>query len=415
MRNQQSRRPVRLELERGWRLSADISGPEVALAAAELEESLGPSGDVGFEVLLARGEGGGDGFRRRAAPQRLELHGDSPRGLLFGAYATLEELGERWPWPGERRARPRGAPSIEEEVERDPALPGRCLALGERALLDDGEDWIVWAARNRLNSIFVHVSAEEDPVGAAPESYWLDRRERLVGLARERGMALEHGGHLLPELLPHHQLQALVRGGRLDEGARRTVEQYALGHPEAEVVHLWGADVPGGAGGGRDASEAALRMANALAEAVEAVRPEAEVAFLAYHETEEVPRGVKPRPNVCLAFAPRERCYQHALTDPDCNRNGRYRELLLAQLEHFRAAGAAPARVFEYWFDAIRFSGGVPDLSRPMADDLAFYRDAGVHTVQMLITGHGGPPPPHPNPPAFARLSWNPGGWRDQD
>jgi hypothetical protein len=42
-----------------------------------------------------------------------------------------------------------------------------------------------------------------------------------------------------------------------------------------------------------------------------------------------------------------------------------------------------------------------------MARDLAFYRDAGVHTVQMLITGHGEPPARHPNPCAFARLAWN--------
>jgi hypothetical protein len=76
-------------------------------------------------------------------------------------------------------------------------------------------------------------------------------------------------------------------------------------------------------------------------------------------------------------------------------------------LEHFGAAGAAPPRAFEYWFDAIRFAS-VPDLSQAMAEDLGFYRDAGVHTVQMLITGHGRPPRPHPNPPAFARLCWNP-------
>jgi hypothetical protein len=99
-----------------------------------------------------------------------------------------------------------------------------------------------------------------------------------------------------------------------------------------------------------------------------------------------VPDGVRPRPNVCLVFAPRERCYKHSLTDPSCRRNARHRNLLLAQVEHFRAAGAAPPRVLEYWFDAIRFPGGVPDLTAPMADDLRFYRGAGVDTVQILAT-----------------------------
>jgi hypothetical protein len=115
---------------------------------------------------------------------------------------------------------------------------------------------------------------------------------------------------------------------------------------------------------------------------------------------------VRPRHNVCLVFAPRERCYDHALSDPACRRNARYRQLVVAQIEHFRAAGAAPPRIFEYWFDAILFAHGVPDLTETIAADLAFYRDAGAHTVQMLATGHGRPPRLHPNPSAFARRAW---------
>jgi hypothetical protein len=222
-------------------------------------------------------------------------------------------------------------------------------------------------------------------------------------------MTVEHGGHLLPELLPRDAVRALSREGRLDDASRETVERHVLAHPEADVLHLWGADVPAGGSGGREASEAALRAANALGEVAESLRPGTQVAFLAYHDTLDAPRGVRPRENVCLVFAPRERCYEHALADPDCRTNPRYRDALLEQIEHFGATGAAPPRVFEYWFDAILFAGGVPDLTETMADDLAFYREAGVHTVQMLMTGHGRPPAPHPNPPAFARLAWDPG------
>jgi Domain of unknown function (DUF4838) len=398
---------VRLELERGWRLEADRSRPEAALAAAELEAALGAPGADGVCVVLSHDHGTRDRFRRRAAPSRVELHGESPRGLLFAVYSTLKELGERWPWPGEHRARSDRA-ALADQVEDGPALAGRCLVLGERALVDDAEDWITWAARNRLNRVFVHASTAASPAGAAPEATWRERRDGAVALARERGMTIEHGGHLLPELLDSDDLRALAEGGGLTEGAQRVVEEHVLAHPEADVLHLWGADVPTGAGGGRDASEPALRTANALAELADAVRPGTRLAFLAYHETEAVPRGVRPRKNVCLVFAPRERCYDHALADPECACNSRYRELLLAQIDHFRAAGAAPPCVFDYWFDAILFAGGVPDLTRTMANDLAFYRDVGVHTVQMLITGHGRTPSPHPNPPAFARLAWNP-------
>jgi hypothetical protein len=107
-------------------------------------------------------------------------------------------------------------------------------------------------------------------------------------------------------------------------------------------------------------------------------------------------------------FAPRERCYEHSLSDADCSRNRAHRDRLLAQIEHFAAAGAAPPRVFEYWFDAILFSGGVPDLTGTIRDDLRFYSEAGVDTVELLMTGHGRAPSPHPNPPAFARFAWDP-------
>src|SRR5947209_559178 len=399
---------VEVDFSGGWPLAGDLRAPEAALAATELEAVLGASGGAGAEILLSHREGAGDGFRRQVAPGQLRLEGDSPRGLLCGAYATLEELGARWDWPGQDASPGRVRARLAARREDAPALEGRCLVLGERALLEEADDWIVWAARRRLNAIFVHVSTRPDPAGAAPEALWRQCRDRAAALARERGVAIEHGGHLLPELLSTEDLRAMAKGGAPSREGLGILEEHVRAHPEADVVHLWGADLPAGGGGGQAASEAALRTANAVAEVVEGVSPRAQVAYLAYHDTEDVPRGVAPRPNVCLVFAPRERCYEHALTDPGCRRNARHRELFCAQVEHFAAAGAAPARVFEYWFDAILFAGGVPDLTQTMARDLAFYHQAGAHTVQMLMTGHGRSPRPHPNLPAFARLAWSP-------
>jgi hypothetical protein len=397
---------IQIALARGWRLAANPSDPAAALAAAELEAALGRPGDAGIEIGLTHAGDRGDGFRRRVEPERIELHGDSRRGLLFGVYRTLEDLGLRWEWPGKEPGQARGA-QLEEVLEDAPALPGRCLVLGERAALEDAESWIVWAARNRLNTLFVHVSTEPDPVGSAPEAEWRERRGRALELARERGMTIEHGGHLLPELLSADELRALAAGGSPSHETEEILAEHVREHPEADVLHLWGVDVPGGRSDGDSASEAALRTANAVAEVAEGERPGVQVAYLAYHDTEEVPRAVRPRGNVCLLFAPRERCYEHSLSDPSCRTNRRHRDLLLAQIEHFGAAGAPPPRVFEYWFDAILFSGGVPDLTETMAEDLRFYAESGVHTVQLLMTGHRSPPPPHPNPPAFARLAWD--------
>jgi hypothetical protein len=339
---------VDIDPTRGWRLAADLSNPTVALAAAELEAALGRPGEDLIEISLSHAGGTGDGFRRRARPARVELHGDSPRGLLFGVYRTLEELGLSWPWPGQKRGRAQGA-QLEELIEDAPTVPGRCLALGERALLEDAESWIVWAARNRLNALFVHVGMGREPTGAAPEATWRECRGRALELARERGTTIEHGGHLVPELLPARELSAVAAGEPPSEGARQVLADHVRAHPEADVLHLWGADLPAGASGGHEASEAALRTANAVGEVAERERPGVQVAYLAYHGTLDVPRAVRPRSNVCLLFAPRERCYEHSLAERSCRRNRHYRDLLLAQVEHFAAAGAPPPKVFEYW------------------------------------------------------------------
>jgi hypothetical protein len=163
---------VELDLSEGWRVSG---APEAALAAAELEEGLagitggsGRSGRVSFE--LVESGGAGEGFRWEATPAVIRLEGAGWSGLLHGVFGLLAALGVRWPWPG--RAVRVGSPllAVPATVEEEPVLPGRCLVLGERGLLEAAEDWIVWAARNRLNTIFAHVSTQRAPLGTAPEA-----------------------------------------------------------------------------------------------------------------------------------------------------------------------------------------------------------------------------------------------------
>jgi len=404
---------VELDVSGGWRVSG---APEAAVAAAELEQGLAAlaggsrrGGGVVFE--LVEGGGTGEGFRWEATPAAIRLEGAGPRGLLCGVFGLLAALGVRWPWPGRAVRIGAQALALPETLEEEPVLPGRCLVLGERALLEAAEDWIVWAARNRLNTIFVHVSTRRAPFGAAPEALWQQRRERPVALARERGMAIEHGGHLLPELLPAEalaraadELRAGTPAGAV-QALQAAVSAHARAHPEADVLHLWGADSVAGAGTGRARSEEALRLTNAVAAAVERVDPGAALASLAYHDTVAVPVAVRPRRNVCLLWAPRERSYDHRA---DGGPNAGLWELFQRQVAHHGAAGARPPRVFEYYVDAIRFAGGVPELGAVMAADLPAYAAAGAHTVQALMTGAGAWRAPHPNPWLFGRLAWNP-------
>ena len=104
-------------------------------------------------------------------------------------------------------------------------------------------------------------------------------------------------------------------------------------------------------------------------------------------------------------WAPRERSYDDRV---DGGPNAGLWDLFQRQVAHYAAAGARPPRVFEYYVDAIRFAGSVPELGGVVATDLVAYAAAGAHTVQALMTGAGAWRTPHPNPWLFSHLAWNP-------
>jgi len=100
-------------------------------------------------------------------------------------------------------------------------------------------------------------------------------------------------------------------------------------------------------------------------------------------DTIEPPARVAPHPRVSAEFAPRERCYGHALDDPSCATNAFYRRALDAHLERF----AGRVDVFEYYGDAILFGGCAVPLVDVVARDLECYRAAGVRGVSCLVFG----------------------------
>ncbi|HPV07731.1 MAG TPA: hypothetical protein PLD57_11705, partial [Aggregatilineales bacterium] len=97
-----------INLSTGWRIhAAPGEHPTAELAAAELYHLLSritgentAESEGGVDFILSHGDGTGDSFRWQAAPDRVELHGESPRALLYAVYNFLEALGCRWPAPG---------------------------------------------------------------------------------------------------------------------------------------------------------------------------------------------------------------------------------------------------------------------------------------------------------------------------
>jgi hypothetical protein len=192
--------------------------------------------------------------------------------------------------------------------------------------------------------------------------------------ARECGVSMEFevhaGSSLLPrslfEMHPEYFAWGRLLDGRIpdsnwcvtDPEAEKIIRRnaVALGNLLAPDTHrylFWGDD------GGEwcrcprchefNDAEQALLAANQMAEALGVFDPEAQVPFLAYLNTLDIPRRVKPHERVFLEFAPMKRCWKHAIDDPSCAVNRFQWNLLLQLLELF-----PPERVhiLEYWLDS---------------------------------------------------------------
>ncbi|WP_345028800.1 DUF4838 domain-containing protein [Ravibacter arvi] len=106
-------------------------------------------------------------------------------------------------------------------------------------------------------------------------------------------------------------------------------------------------------------SEQALILENRMVEALrKEVDPKATLAHLAYINTLDPPRKIKPAAGVFLEFAPIHRTWEKSISDTAARQpaqisHGDYLRLLDANLEVFPAE---TAQVLEYWLDVSLFS-----------------------------------------------------------
>jgi hypothetical protein len=429
-----------MDVTTAWSIELESADRTARLAAAELQAHLARLGGpelpitaeaTGPRIALRHGPAG-DGFVRAPDQAGLTLRGEGPRGLLFAVYDLLEALGCRWPAPGQARLPRRSGVRLPAEGLADrPAFPRRSLVIGHDHFLDEAESWIIWAARNRLNTIFIHTTIHEPALGACRLGTWRKRRRALLPLIRERGLNLELGGHHLRDLLPRRLFNLepelfrhngerrapdhnfCVSSERALERVRRTAAAFYAAYPETDVYHLWPDDLRAGGWcrcprcAALSPADQALIAANALAEALPPQR-QCRVAHLAYHDTEEAPGLVAPHPAVAPLFAPRLRSYAEGLGGPANQGVAGRLARCAARFADTDTGRPAPLAIFEYYLDGILFKSAPPPLPATIAADLRAYRAAGAATIHGLLTGdrpfaHG-----PVNAFLFARLAWNP-------
>jgi hypothetical protein len=396
----------------GMMLGSEVeASADVALPRTEIRIDLGRT-VVSAHAAPVANEGDSFDISREGDPARsIVIRAASERGLIHAAANLLEKLGAKFP-PGVAPSYPRIDPARLGALEPWRVTP----AFTRRAFVSDIMTWnynlpdrldlhlrhdrefIPWMARRGINAFSYIRHAHDTRL----------KIDEVAPLLREHGRSVEYGGHVLQQLLPRDRFDAhpeYFPAG--DDGVRAALGNlcvsnpdavalakegalaYVHDHPENELLHIWGADVWRGAwcrcGQCRELPPQIQYMdiVNAIAEALVTDPNAPPIAYLAYHDTIEPHPGLKPLDNVWFEWAPRERCYSHAIDDPACEINPRYFESLKRYLDIFNGRG----HVFEYYADAILFCGVGFATSAIVASDLRAYRRLGITSISNLTFG----------------------------
>jgi hypothetical protein len=407
------------------------SAPAVRFAAAELQHYLRRMTDVLVPVVEQAGFrddhklvlGAPDlqpatpsplqsgSFRITPEAERVALEGGSARAVRDAVYALLVQCGCHWSLYGRRdETVPRLGASV-DLMPVDGAPPFVACGYSTDIMtwhytqpeyfndrLDDDRDFIDWMGKSGAN-VFLFIRHPFDTQLTIPE---------LLPELEKRGIGVEYGGHVMPLLLPRELYRAHPEyfpqardGARTDNGnlctssadalaiASSNAVQYVHDYPEMSAVHIWGADLWHGgwcrcaACAPLSVQDQSLRVCNAVAHGLERAGVARPVCYLAYHDTIEPNLTLRPHHQVVAEFAPRERCYGHALDDPTCTTNRGY----AAALERYVELFDGRIRIFEYYGDAILFFGCAVPLTQVIAADLAYFRRLGIPGITMLQFG----------------------------
>ena len=270
-----------------------------------------------------------NGFSWRAGPERVEIYGESGRGLCNGIYSFLGALGIGWPAPGQEilpspqvtnlRVFPispadTGTQSSDSSVFEPSNYEGnahvtapwrRFVPAGkkeERFILKRGEAFVTWAARRRYDALIF-------PLAAFAAKGSARKLDEIKKLASEYGITIEAGGRELSSFVPRRFYLLHRDFFRMEGGKRNNDHHFCPTNPgtirvigkegeklfraaaDIKVFHLWPDKDTNGLNGTNSAwcscptcraftpAEQYRIGVNAAADILAAVNPDAMITF----------------------------------------------------------------------------------------------------------------------------------------
>ena len=206
--------------------------PEIIKAEDSVHANEGP-------VIILNCEDRGmeyNGFGWRVEPERVEIFGESERGLCNGIYNFLSELGLAWPVPGQEKIPPRcfslkdASAYVSSHCKANDLSSAswkRFLPAGKKelkAVLKKGDAFAAWAARNLYDAIVLPLTLFKSGAKKA-------KIAQLKKHADNYGITLEAGGRDLSSLVPKKYFFAHRDFFRLKDGKRTKDHHFCSTNP----------------------------------------------------------------------------------------------------------------------------------------------------------------------------------------
>jgi hypothetical protein len=246
---------IGFDVSKGWVILAPLGIPGAKKSAGDMARCIGllrkqaglspaplavadASGGAPSEqtpVVVLNGEEGRperNGFTWRAGTERVEIYGESGRGLCKGIYSFLSALGIRWPGlgkellpfpPADKTAvYPLSSSGVCESSLLEGGGPGiwRRFVIHRKAPLPASagkrEALIAWAARNRYDALV----------------FPLEKAGKFFKSAEEYALEVEAGGWELSLLLPRRLFIFRRDCFRMEDGKRRKDFNFCPTNPD---------------------------------------------------------------------------------------------------------------------------------------------------------------------------------------